>query len=156
MIPLGTPCDMDGFHLPNGSNPPPIIMEPSDFPFYPFKNRAEFEFSHFVYTDCQLSAGKVDKLLELLAALYPESPPGIADHRELYRLIDGIKQGDIAWDSFSVQYHGVQPNDGMPRPNLDGPSLRGLVPQPASRARKPTRQRGLQRGDGLCSKVGLL
>jgi hypothetical protein len=115
-IPSGTPCDVDGYHLPNGSDPPlkALVNEPADF--YPFKNRAEFEFADFMYSECQLSAGKVDKLLDLLAALYPVFPPSIADHTELYRLIDSIKQGDIPWDSFSVQYSGVQPNNDVPRP----------------------------------------
>jgi hypothetical protein len=57
-------------------------------------------------------AGKVDRLMEILAALYPECAPSIADHKELYKLTDSIPQGDIAWDSFSVQYNHalLQPN----------------------------------------------
>ncbi|KAF8257450.1 hypothetical protein EI94DRAFT_1774442 [Lactarius quietus] len=46
-------------------------------------------------------AEKIDKLMEILAALYPECTPSIANHRELYRLTDSIPQEDIAWDSFS-------------------------------------------------------
>jgi hypothetical protein len=50
--------------------------------------------------------------MEILAALYPKRAPSIADHKELYRLTDSIPQGDIAWDSFSVQYNHalLQPN----------------------------------------------
>ncbi|KAH9011269.1 hypothetical protein EDB84DRAFT_1540472 [Lactarius hengduanensis] len=94
----GTPCDKDGYDLPDGSDPP-LIGEPVDF--YPFENRAEFEFVEFLYSEVEMSAGKVDKLLELLAALYPERAPSMPDHKELYRLIDSIQQGDIPWDSFS-------------------------------------------------------
>ncbi|KAI9453314.1 hypothetical protein BJY52DRAFT_1205512 [Lactarius psammicola] len=110
----GAPCDVDGYHLPDGSDPP-LVNEPTNF--HPFKNRAEFEFSEFMYSEAQLSAGNVDKLLELIAALYPERPPGISDHKELYSLIDSIKQGDIAWDSFSVQYNGMRPSNNEPGPH---------------------------------------
>ncbi len=114
-IPSGTPCDKDGYDLPDGSGLPPIDeLEPLDF--YPFEGRAEFEFAEFLYSEVEMSAGKVDKLLELLAALYPERAPSISDHKELYRLIDSIRQGDIPWDSFSVQYNSALLDPNTPRP----------------------------------------
>ncbi|KAJ3510664.1 hypothetical protein NLJ89_g4545 [Agrocybe chaxingu] len=109
----GTPCDLDGFDVPVGSDPPPR-NQLNDF--FPFEQRADFEFAEFLYKDVEMSAGKIDRLLELLAALYPERTPHVADHKELYAMIDSIKQGDVAWDSFSVQYNGVQPSTDAPRP----------------------------------------
>jgi hypothetical protein len=100
----GSPCDKDGYELPGGPHPPPDDNSgPIDFT--PFGTRAEFEFAEFLYSEVEMSAGKIDKLLEILAALYPECAPSIADHRDLYQRIDSIQQGDIAWDSFSVQYN---------------------------------------------------
>ena len=58
-----------------------------------------------------MSAGKIDKLLNILAALYPSNDPPVADHKELYSIIDDIKAGDVAWNSFSVQYNGEVPED---------------------------------------------
>jgi hypothetical protein len=102
----GTPCDKDGYDLPDGPLSPPID-KPGPINFAPFENRAEFEFAEFLYSEVGMSAGKVDNLLEILAALYPERAPSFADHRELYKKINGIKQGDIAWDGFSVQYNSA-------------------------------------------------
>ncbi|KAN0126225.1 hypothetical protein V8E53_015270 [Lactarius tabidus] len=88
------------YDLPDGPHSHPIDkLGPINFT--PFETRAEFEFAEFLYSEVGMSAGKVDKLLEILAALYLERAPSFADHRDLYEQIDGIKQGDIAWDSFS-------------------------------------------------------
>ena len=58
-----------------------------------------------------MSAGKIDKLLNILAALYPDDNPPVADHKELYSIIDAVKEGDVVWHSFSVQYNGEIPDD---------------------------------------------
>ena len=74
--------------------------------FDPFQSRAEFEFAEFLYSEEEMSAGKIDKLMNLLAALYPNQSPPFSDHKDLYSSIDAIKQGDVPWSSFSVQYSG--------------------------------------------------
>ena len=117
-IASGTPCDEDGYDLPDGTSSPPIDdLEPIDF--YPFDKRTEFEFTEFLYSEVEMSAGKIDKLLELLAALYPECAPTFSDHQELYQMIDSIRQGDIAWDSFSVRYNGALPTSDTRPPWMD-------------------------------------
>ena len=58
-----------------------------------------------------MSAGKIDKLMAILKALYPDDDPPLADHKELYSLIDEIQQGDVPWQSFSVLYNGEQASD---------------------------------------------
>jgi hypothetical protein len=72
-------------------------------------NRAEFEFAEFLFVDEEMSAGKIDKLLNILAALYPDQPP-VSDHKELYAIIDSITEGDVPWNSFSVSYDGPRPD----------------------------------------------
>jgi hypothetical protein len=89
------------------------MLEPISF--YPFETQAEFKLAEFLYSEVQMSAGKVDRLMEILAALYPECVPSIADHKELYKLTDSIPQGDIAWDSFSVQYNHALLQPGTSR-----------------------------------------
>ena len=75
-------------------------------PFAPFSNRAEFEFSEFIYAREQMSGGNIDELLRILAGLYPENDPPASKHDELYAMIDAIKDGDVAWDSFTIKYNG--------------------------------------------------
>ena len=60
-----------------------------------------------------MSAGKIDWLLTLLASLYDGQPPFMS-HQELYVTIDAIKQGEIPWNSFSVAYNGVRPQQNPP------------------------------------------
>ena len=114
----GTPCDEDGYDLPDAPSAPPIDdVEPIDF--YPFGKCTEFEFAEFLYSEVEMSAGKIDKLLELLAALYPEHAPTFSDHKDLYQMIDNIRQGDISWDSFSVRYNGALPTSDTRPPWMD-------------------------------------
>ncbi|KAJ7759410.1 hypothetical protein DFH07DRAFT_772220 [Mycena maculata] len=58
-------------------------------------------------------AGKhVDRLSQLLTALYQGTDPPFADHKDLYSTIDAIQQGDVPWQSFSVTYTGPLPEMG--------------------------------------------
>ena len=62
-----------------------------------------------------MSAGKIDKLLKVLAALYDTQPP-FTGHQSMYKSIDAIKQGDVPWNGFSVAYDGARPPEGTPQP----------------------------------------
>ncbi|KAJ7170354.1 hypothetical protein C8R43DRAFT_1120786 [Mycena crocata] len=108
----GTPCDAEGFDLPAGAPPPPWEERDAD-DFSPFDSRAEFEFAEFLYTREEMSTKGVDRLAQLLAALYEGSDPPFADHKDLYATIDSIQQGDIPWESFSVKYTGPLPETGV-------------------------------------------
>lgn len=105
------PCDPDGYDLPHNATAPPLDDEHPDDNYSPFNSHAEFEFSEFIYAEEGMSAGKIDKLPNILAALYPNDNPSVADHEELYSIIDAVKEGDIAWNSFLVQYNGEIPNN---------------------------------------------
>lgn len=49
--------------------------------------------------------------MTILSTLYPDNDLPLADHKELYSLIDEIQQGDVPWQSFSVQYNGEPAQD---------------------------------------------
>lgn len=106
---IGTPCDIDGYDLPPGSAPPLATpREANDY--FPFQSHAQFEVGEFLFVEEEMSAGKIDRLLLLLRALYPNDEPPVNDHKELYAMIDAIEQGDVAWSSFSVSYNGELPD----------------------------------------------
>ncbi|KAJ7750937.1 hypothetical protein DFH07DRAFT_869023 [Mycena maculata] len=107
----GTPCDRNGYDLPPNSPPPPWEERALD-DFSPFESRAEFEFAEFLYCDEEMAGKRVDRLSQLLAALYKGTDPPFADHKDLYSTIDAIQQGDVPWQSFSVTYTGPLPETG--------------------------------------------
>ncbi|KAF8270718.1 hypothetical protein EI94DRAFT_1698590 [Lactarius quietus] len=107
-----TPCDIDGDDLEPGALPPP----PDDHTkgdFSPFANCAKFELAELLYVEAEMSVGKIDRLLTILTLLYDAQPP-FTSHQELYMTIDAIKQGEIPWNSFSVAYNGVHPQQNPP------------------------------------------
>ena len=61
-----------------------------------------------------MSGGNIDELLRILAGLYPENDPPASKHDELYAMIDAIKDGDVAWDSFTIKYNGERPTESVP------------------------------------------
>jgi len=105
--------------MPEGLNVPPNA-KPSSCPtcrdgdWYPYDNRAEFEFADFLYHEDQMSAGKINKLSHILATLYPDDVPTFADHKDLYSTIDAMEVGEVAWESFTVTYNGTLPEGNVP------------------------------------------
>ncbi|KAJ3513244.1 hypothetical protein NLJ89_g3056 [Agrocybe chaxingu] len=74
----------------------------------------------FLYVEEEMSAGKIDKLLTLLATLYKDAPP-FSNHQEMYAVIDAIQQGATPWNSVSVTYDSPRPENGLPIPPwMDG------------------------------------
>lgn len=111
---LATPCDPEnGFDWPAGA-PPPEPKGDLLQDYSPFNTRAEFELAEFLFVQDEMSAKKIDRLMHILAALYPDNPPPVADHKEMYSLIDAVKQGDVPWDSFSVTFDGDLPDGEVP------------------------------------------
>jgi hypothetical protein len=62
----------------------------------------------------EMAQSRVDYLAQLLAALYPGQDPPFVDHTDLYSTIDAIQQGDVPWETFSVQYSGPLPEGEVP------------------------------------------
>ncbi|KAG1895801.1 uncharacterized protein F5891DRAFT_1130500 [Suillus fuscotomentosus] len=115
---VGKQCDADGIYLPPGTPPPPPENVASD-DWTPFHSRAEFETAEFLYTQNQMSAGQINRLLDLWAstlAKHNDRPP-FADHRDLYTVIDSSPFGDVKWQCFMVAYDGERPEN--PKPWMD-------------------------------------
>src|ERR1700679_1644611 len=110
---LGQPCSEDGADLPPDTPPPPQPDHDSDN-WTPYRDRIEFETAQFLYCQAQMSAPNIDKLLDLWASslLKYNEPPPFAGHMDLYNTIDSTPLGDVAWQSFSLQYDSDEVPDG--------------------------------------------
>ncbi|KAF9497935.1 hypothetical protein BDN71DRAFT_1481481 [Pleurotus eryngii] len=109
----GTPCSNTGADLPAGAAPsPPPVIDTDNFD--PFVSCAKFEFAEFLYRSVEMSGGNLDKLSELLAALYPDQELPFDNHDDLYASIDSIKHGDSCWKSFTVSYDGKTDPEAHP------------------------------------------
>jgi hypothetical protein len=63
-----------------------------------------------------MSGGDINFLLNLWAAslaAHGDTPP-FANHADMYETIDSTPVGDIPWESFTLQYNGIQPDDSVP------------------------------------------
>ncbi|KAJ6595383.1 hypothetical protein B0H10DRAFT_2179268 [Mycena sp. CBHHK59/15] len=100
----GTPCDKNGYDLPPDSLPLPWEEQAPD-DYSPFNGQ-------FLYRDEEMAGQRINRLSQLLAALYKDMDPPFADHKHLYSTIDAIQQGDVPWQSFSVTYTGPLPESG--------------------------------------------
>jgi hypothetical protein len=61
-----------------------------------------------------MSAGDINFILNLWAAslaIHDDEPPFLTAAR-MYNTIDSVALGDVAWESFSLQYNGVKPAGG--------------------------------------------
>ena len=108
----GTPCTREGVFLPPRTPPTPCPPKSND-DWTPFTSRAGFELAELLYTTAPLSNNIIDKLLNIWSAtLVPhnDSAP-ILDHADLHATIDAIKLGHVPWESYTVQYNGLRPDD---------------------------------------------
>lgn len=106
----GRPCDAWGHDYPAGMPPLPRRNLPQD-DWQPFKSRPDFELSDFLYRKEQMTAGNIDELIAIMAALYNDDDPSFHSHRDLYKTIDSVIHGDAPWQSFAVKYSAPLPED---------------------------------------------
>ena len=109
---IGTLCDHAGHYIPHDSPPPP---KPSPVPddYSPYENRAAFQFAEFLYKCEQMSTGKINKLLAIMASAYDKDPP-FRSHKDMYTTINATTHGDSPWKSFSVTHSGAMPEEPPP------------------------------------------
>jgi hypothetical protein len=63
-----------------------------------------------------MSAGDINLMLNLWAvslAIHNDEPP-FSNTTDLYKIINSTPLGDVTWESFSLQYNGMQPVKGAP------------------------------------------
>ncbi|KAF5343292.1 hypothetical protein D9758_016490 [Tetrapyrgos nigripes] len=115
----GTPCDQNGYDLPENNLPAPVVNDNEFDDWAPFQNATEFKLAEFLYHKVQMSAGDIDTLSQLISELMaPERSDNVPfhNHREMYGLIDAIRQGEIQWESFTVKFNSDLPEDQSPLP----------------------------------------
>jgi hypothetical protein len=93
---------------------PPPVQSSDDWT--PYCNRLEFETVHFLFSQEEMLAKKIDTLLHLWGvslAIHGDTPP-FADHQDLYTTIDATPLGDVPWSSHSISYTGDRTGDTPP------------------------------------------
>jgi hypothetical protein len=115
-LPLGKPCDEEGYDLPSDAPPPPFPERRQD-DYEPYGSQSNFELADFLYRKEQMSGNGINELMELWAARQLEqygdddpSPP-FANARDLYNVIDATEIGDVPWQGFSIKYDGEFPDN---------------------------------------------
>lgn len=82
----------------------------------PFRSRDEFELADLLFRRAEMSKSNIDDLFSILktraAGEGNEAP--FANCADLYTTIDSITEGEIPWDSFTVQYNGPRPEADVP------------------------------------------
>jgi len=120
MVSLGTPCDLGGNDLP--PNTPPVNHDEPDGTgpsWHPFKSQAQFELADFIFRCDQMSGGRIDELMDILATMDEGGTPPFSNHKELYGLIDAISPEE-KWECISINHADVE------RAQMDGTSTANL------------------------------
>jgi hypothetical protein len=116
LLHIGQILDENSNVIPLGTLPPPRESDKGPDNWTPYKNRIQFEVADFLFRQNQMSAGDINLLLNLWAAsllIHNDDPP-FTDAKDLYTTIDSIPLGDVAWESFSLQYNGTKPAGAVP------------------------------------------
>ena len=82
----------------------------------PFRDHCKFELTDLLYTQIQMSASNVTKLLHIFTVYlqkHGERPP-FTSCEELYSIIDDVEVGDISWECFGIKYSGDRPDPLAP------------------------------------------
>ena len=110
MVGLGTPCNVDGQNLPSHTNTtsvPSSAADHTDESWHPIQSHAQFELADFLFHCDEMPGGRIDELMDVLAALDEKGTPPFANHEELYGLIDDISPGE-KWECISIQHADVE------------------------------------------------
>ena len=103
----GRPCDEEGKYLPDGTLPPPRF-NPGPDDWDPFEDKVQILTGDFLYWQEEMSAGNIDILLDLWALnMAKHDKLGLfSSYEHIYANIDGIKQEDAPWKSFTTSFAG--------------------------------------------------
>ncbi|KAI0669487.1 hypothetical protein C8Q78DRAFT_1070632 [Trametes maxima] len=114
------PCTQAGILLQDPHQAPekPEALPRDDWS--PYEDRVQFETTELLYSKAKMSAGNINKLLDLWAAsLAPhDAPPPFRYSRELYATIDSTSLGTVKWESFDLAYPvGMRPQQASDVPS---------------------------------------
>ena len=109
------PCDKDGNFLP--PNTPPPQETTNNFSWVPFCSHDEFELADLLFQHAEMLKTNINKLLHIIKSHATEegSTTLVENCDNLYNAIDSIMEGEVPWNSFSVQYNGPQPEANIPQ-----------------------------------------
>ena len=112
---VGQICDEGGNDIPLDAPPPSRHPDKGPDDWAPYDNCLQFEVTDFLFCRNQMSAGDINFLLSLWAAsltMHDDEPPFLkAMH--VYDTIDSTPLSDVTWESFSLQYNGTRPAEGV-------------------------------------------
>lgn len=94
--------------------PAPLdVPDEDDSDWTPFQGRLEFELAEFLYTRNQMPGQQIDTLLDIWgeSLLRAGAHPLFENHRELYKTIDAIQEGDVKWRCFSLKHTPTPADD---------------------------------------------
>jgi len=97
------------------NTPPP--EETTDNSWAPFDSHDEFELADLLFQRAEMSKSNIDDLFQILKTRVA-GEGGAAPFEscaELYATIDSIIEGEVPWDSFTVQYDGPRPETNVPQ-----------------------------------------
>ncbi|KAF9007622.1 hypothetical protein BDQ17DRAFT_1389069 [Cyathus striatus] len=122
----GTPCDEDGYDLPEGALPPPTpapLGQDDEMLAFPFSGVEEFELADLIFNKIQMSTTEIDSLMDVWARFNQRDhggendvglDPPFSGMKDLYNTIDSIPLGDIPWQAFTVQHTEEHVNRNNP------------------------------------------
>lgn len=110
---------MGNFIHPDTPPPPYTSRAPDNWT--PYHNQTKFETAKFLYSKVQMSAGDIDKLMQLWGttlAKHNDAPP-FSDHCDLYSTINNTPVGDVPWKCFSMRYNAKDSDMNKSAPWMD-------------------------------------
>ncbi|KAF8992148.1 hypothetical protein BDQ17DRAFT_1392882 [Cyathus striatus] len=121
----GTPCDEDGYDLPEGAPPPPPPPHSVniEMPASPFRSAEEFELADLIFNKIHMSATEINSLMDIWTRLNEQdgavengasSDAPFSSTNDLYDTIDSITLGDIPWQAFTMQHTGETIDQNSP------------------------------------------
>ncbi|KAF8234007.1 hypothetical protein L208DRAFT_1264234 [Tricholoma matsutake] len=114
--PVGQICGENGEDIQPDMLPPPHDSNKGPDDWTPYNSHLEFEVADFLFHQNQMSSGDINFLLSLWAAslaVHGDELP-FSKAMDMYNTIDSTPLGDLAWESFSLQYNGTQPVNNVP------------------------------------------
>ncbi|KAG1824695.1 uncharacterized protein BJ212DRAFT_1444425 [Suillus subaureus] len=106
-------CDDQGNPIPLDAPPPPHPSDCGSDDWMPYNKHVEFEVANFLYHRNQMSMGDIDFMFNLWAAslaAHGDTLP-FTNHTDMYDTINSTSLGGVPWQSFSLQYNRILPDD---------------------------------------------